>query len=192
LRVIGGRWRGTILSFPPVPGLRPTSDRVRETLFNWLQPVIAGARCLDLFAGSGALGFEAASRGAAAVVMVEQNRLAVAGLRFNSNRLGASVVRVVQADALQWLRRERQVFDVVFLDPPFGHKLLPKTLELLSGSGRLADGAHVYMERERVLGELALPPGWELFRAMSAGAVACSLARVARDGPATQTLVQGG
>src|SRR5512134_933490 len=119
LRIIGGRWRSRRLRFPPLPGLRPTPDRVRETLFNWLTPVIAGARCLDLFAGSGALGIEALSRGAAAVTFVERHPQAVRGLRANLAQLRAEGARVEQADALLWLRQAPQPFTVVFLNPPF-------------------------------------------------------------------------
>ncbi len=127
VRIIGGRWRGSRLPVADVPGLRPSSDRVRETLFNWLQAIVPGARCLDLFAGSGALGLEAASRGAASVLLIERERVLVDGLRASVGRLqsAAETVEVLQADVLHWLSaapaRVAQAgpFDLVFLDPPF-------------------------------------------------------------------------
>ena len=133
VRVIGGRWRGRRLPVPDLPGLRPTPDRVRETLFNWLAPVIEGAVCLDLFAGSGALGFEAASRGAGRVVMVEENERAVAGIRalaaeWGAAGLGTAGLEVHRAEALAWLRRASGSFDIVFLDPPYGSGLLQQAL----------------------------------------------------------------
>jgi len=124
LRIIAGRWRGRRLTVPALPGLRPTPDRVRETLFNWLGPRVEGARCLDLFAGTGALGFEAASRGAAQVVMVEQASRAVAQLRSHAAALLADVVEVVDREALSWLGGRFRRFDIVFLDPPFGRGLV--------------------------------------------------------------------
>jgi 16S rRNA (guanine966-N2)-methyltransferase len=150
---------------------------MRETLFNWLRPVIVEARCLDLFAGSGALGFEAASRGAAEVVMVEQDRVTVERLRANRALLGASCIRIVQADALRWLTNEQTRFDVIFLDPPFGQGLLARTIEGLGSSGYAPDGAWIYLEAERSLGEPPLPSAWELHRKALAGGVGYYLAR---------------
>ncbi|HKK13345.1 MAG TPA: 16S rRNA (guanine(966)-N(2))-methyltransferase RsmD [Gammaproteobacteria bacterium] len=178
LRIIGGAWRGRRLAFPPAAGLRPTPDRVRETLFNWLAPVIEGARCLDLFAGSGALGLEAASRGAARVVLVDRNRTVVAALREHATRLDAPGVEVVQADAFGFLQTSPTgQFDVVFLDPPFGEGLLAPCIEALDRGGWLAGGALVYLEAEAALGAPALPAGWELLRSRSAGGVGYHLAR---------------
>src|SRR5476649_1681914 len=119
LRIVGGKYRSRVLRVPARPGLRPTPDRVRETLFNWLGQDLTGLACLDLFAGSGALGFEAASRGAARVVMVEKDRAAVAELERSRATLGAAQVAVVDGDAALYLAREQERFDVVFLDPPF-------------------------------------------------------------------------
>ncbi len=148
VRIIAGRWRGSKLDVPDVPGLRPSSDRVRETLFNWLQGHVAGARCLDLFAGSGALGFEAASRGAAQVTMIERDAAALAALRASAGRLGAGGVEIVAADALAWLARAPdRAFDVAFLDPPFSAGLHQKTLDALTPW--LAPGAQVYVETGR-------------------------------------------
>ena len=142
VRIIGGRWRGTRLPVVDADGLRPTSDRVRETLFNWLQPVLRGARVLDLFAGSGALGFEAVSRGAGSAVLVERDARLAAMLRDSLARLDAGgQVEVAQSDALAWLRgpAPKQRFDVVFVDPPFAAALWPAVLEALPGV--LADDA---------------------------------------------------
>lgn len=147
VRIIGGRWRGTRLPVADADGLRPTSDRVRETLFNWLQPVLAGARVLDLFAGSGALGLEAVSRGAREAVLVERDARLAAMLRDSVARLDAvGQVEVAQADALSWLRgpASAQRFDVVFVDPPFAAALWPAVLEALPAV--VADGAWLYLE----------------------------------------------
>jgi 16S rRNA (guanine966-N2)-methyltransferase len=165
LRIIGGDYRRRVLSFPDGDGLRPTPDRVRETLFNWLGQELHGLACLDLFAGAGGLGFEAASRGARRVVMVEQARPAVAALKANQTLLGAKAIEVVQADALAWLGRCAEQFDVVFLDPPFASDFLPKALTLLAP--RLAEGARVYVEA----GQWPALDGWAVLREGKAGAV---------------------
>jgi 16S rRNA (guanine966-N2)-methyltransferase len=146
LRVIGGKYRSRMLRVPALPGLRPTPDRVRETLFNWLGQALDGLACLDLFAGSGALGFEAASRGARRVVMVEKDRVALAGLERSRTALGADQVAIVAGDAADYLERGRENFDVVFLDPPFRQNALPALLEKLRS--RLAPQARVYVESE--------------------------------------------
>ncbi len=176
LRIIGGRWRSRRLSFPDADGLRPTTDRVRETLFNWLQPAIGGARCLDLFAGSGALGLEALSRGAAECVFVDSSRQVIDSLRHNLQVLDAAGGHTVQAGALDYLATPPQPFDIVFLDPPFRRGLLTSCLEALQ-HGWLTPNARVYIETERELGEPPLPAGWELLRGKQAGQVAYYLAR---------------
>lgn len=177
LRIIGGEWRGRRIVFPPLPGLRPTPDRVRETLFNWLQGVVPGARCLDLFAGSGLLGIEAASRGAAKVVMAERSREAVAHLREQVRRLEASErIEVVRADALRWLEGPPQPFGVVFLDPPFGEGLVPPCCERLEERGWLEPGARIYLELEAEAGVPWLPANWTLMRSKRAGQVGYHLA----------------
>jgi 16S rRNA (guanine966-N2)-methyltransferase len=178
LRIIGGEWRGRRLNFPGVEGLRPTTDRVRETLFNWLQPMIQGARCLDLFAGSGALGLEALSRGAAAVNFVDSDRLAIHALRENLALLRDSHGSVIQSEALAFLRQAApaQPFDVVFLDPPFRKGLLQPCLEQLCRDGWLTEHARIYLEQEQELGEPELPPDWELLRCKKAGQVIYGLA----------------
>lgn len=178
LRIIGGQWRGRKLRFADGEGLRPTTDRVRETLFNWLQPVISGSRCLDLFSGSGALGLEALSRGAGEVVFIERNPKAVKALKENLALLQASGSEVHQADALAWLHGEAKPFDVIFLDPPFRQGLLAPALKLLAEGGWATHGARVYIELESEQGEPELPPGWQLLRSKQAGQVSYHLAEV--------------
>jgi 16S rRNA (guanine966-N2)-methyltransferase len=165
VRIIGGLYRRRMLAFPDASGLRPTTDRVRETVFNWLGQELDGKRCLDLFAGSGALGFEAASRGAAKVVMVEKSRMVAEVLKSNAAVLGAPGVNVVNADALQFLRKTQGQFDVVFLDPPFDSEFMQQVLPLLPPL--LASGAMVYVEG-RVWPDLA---GWDVLRRAEAGQV---------------------
>jgi 16S rRNA (guanine966-N2)-methyltransferase len=144
VRIIAGEYRGRRIKVPARPGLRPTPDRVRETLFNWLGQWLEGQCCLDLFAGSGALGFEAASRGAARVVMVESDRTAYEALQATRQTIGAAAVDVVNGDGLDYVAREGERFDVVFLDPPFGQNALPVVLERLDK--RLKSGARIYVE----------------------------------------------
>jgi len=170
VRIVGGRWRSRLLEVPDRPDLRPTPDRVRETLFNWLGQRLDGCACLDLFAGSGALGFEAASRGAARVVMVEADRVALAALRESRARLEAAEVEIVAGDALEYLVRERERFDVVFLDPPFRQNALPALLAKLPP--RLRPGARVYLEGAEAVPATA--PWRELKRAR-AGQVSSQL-----------------
>ena len=176
LRIIGGRWRGRKLPFAPVPGLRPTPDRVRETLFNWLAPVVTGSRCLDLYAGSGALGLEAASRGADQVVMVDQTREVVQTLHEQIDALQAQGIEIIQADVQAWLCGASRAFDIVFLDPPFHQDLVSRTLALLETNGWLASDAYIYIEAERGL-QPGLPEGWTLYRSKQAGQVGYHLAR---------------
>jgi 16S rRNA (guanine966-N2)-methyltransferase len=149
VRIIGGNFRGRKVAFPDRPDLRPTLGRVRETLFNWLRADVGGSRCLDLFAGSGALGFEAASRGAAAVTLVERDRRVAASLRDNAARLGADNVTVVCDRAERVLRRGGEPWDIVFLDPPFQQTLLASMLELIRDCGALAPEGLVYLEAPR-------------------------------------------
>jgi 16S rRNA (guanine966-N2)-methyltransferase len=144
VRIVGGAWRSRRIEVPARSGLRPTPDRVRETLFNWLGQDLTGLSCLDLFAGSGALGFEAASRGAARVVMLESHRATLAALERSRAALGASQVEIVRGDALAYLVRGGERFDVVFLDPPFRQNAVPALLERLPP--RLRRGARVYAE----------------------------------------------
>jgi 16S rRNA (guanine966-N2)-methyltransferase len=179
VRIIGGGWRGRRVSFPDLPGLRPTPDRVRETLFNWLQHAIAGARCLDLFAGSGALGLEALSRGAKELVFVEQAVAASRALQEQLIRLGGQAKgRVVEMGAARYLRSSPQAFDIVFLDPPFGRGALAEYVPLLDAGQWLEEGALVYLENQKLDGVPVLPAHWELLKSKSAGVVGYHLARV--------------
>jgi 16S rRNA (guanine966-N2)-methyltransferase len=162
IRIIGGRWRGTRLAVADAPGLRPTSDRVRETLFNWLMPMLPGARVLDLFAGSGALGLEAVSRGANGALLVERDPALAQSLRQACERLQAEAVQVIQADALQWLRVPvHGRFDLVFLDPPFDAGLWREALASLPPW--LADDAWLYLESPAAAG-VTPGPDWSLHR----------------------------
>ncbi len=175
LRIIGGTWRGRRFRFPPSPQIRPTPDRVRETLFNWLGGRVSGARCLDLFAGSGALGLEALSRGAAEVVFVEQDGPAARELRSRLVEWGAgSGARVEQADALRFLRggaASAPPFEIVFLDPPFAADLLQGAAELLESGHWLSPDALIYVESAARSELPAMPPSWVLMRAKQAGEV---------------------
>lgn len=179
VRIIAGRWRGRRIVFPDSAGLRPTPDRVRETVFNWLQPVIHGARCLDLFAGSGALGFEALSRGARSVVFVECEQMVFQQLRATGQVLAATDAEFVCGNAEEWLRRApAQRFDIAFLDPPFASGALQSACELLDAGGWLARDAHVYVEAPADIPLSFLPRDWQVIRSKRAGQVGYHLARV--------------
>lgn len=171
LRIIAGTWRGRKLPILDAEGLRPTGDRLREILFNWLAPHISGASCLDLFSGTGALGFEALSRGAAGVTMLEVNRHVAAQLRTNSATLNAGNAEIIEADALAWLQHQPQAtFDLAFVDPPFGADLWQATMEALEAGALLAPQARIYVEVPKDL--LLSPPGnWRLDKFKTAGAV---------------------
>ena len=173
LRIIGGEWRGRKLSFPALPELRPTPDRVRETLFNWLRDILPGARCLDLFAGSGALALEALSRGAEEVVMVDRLPAVVAHLKEHIRQLNARNAHVVLAEALEFMQGPPRPFDVVFLDPPFQSALLGQCLLRLAGAGHgwLAPRAWIYVETDRRAPLPPLPADWAVSRHKQAGEV---------------------
>ncbi|MGH8279198.1 MAG: 16S rRNA (guanine(966)-N(2))-methyltransferase RsmD [Gammaproteobacteria bacterium] len=179
-RIIAGEWRRRRLSFPPVPDIRPSPDRVRETLFNWLRDTVAGASCLDLFAGSGALGLEALSRGAAAVLFVDHERRVVEALNAHLARLGAAGGTSLQADALAYLRGTPHAFDLVFLDPPFASPFLGEVIAALRKSAWLAPTASIYMEYPKGAPPV-VPDDWTLVRTSRAGQVGFALAR--RSGP---------
>lgn len=171
MRIIGGEWRSRVLPFPDRPGLRPTPNRVRETLFNWLGQDLEGLACLDLFAGSGALGFEALSRHAASVTLVERDMAACAALRDNAAKLQAVRANVVCADAYSFLAGSAGRYDVIFLDPPFDSG---RALECLEALPRVLNpGARVYLES----GERVDAEGWETIRVNRAGAVFYHLLR---------------
>ena len=175
IRIIGGVWRGRKLTVPDHPGLRPTPDRVRETLFNWLAGAIGGARCLDLFAGAGALGFEALSRGARSVMLVEQDRQLAQQLRTARSTLDAQQAQIVCAEALAWLEQAHEPFDIVFLDPPFHREYVKKTCALLTNKGHLTPAAYVYTETEP--GATPRCPALQALKQARAGQVEYSLYR---------------
>ena len=170
VRIIGGKWRSRIVTFPAAAQLRPTPDRVRETLFNWLGQRLDGLSCLDLFAGSGALGFEALSRGAGRVVMVERDRQVHAALRESAQLLQAEGAEIVNGDGLAYLERAAGVFDVVFLDPPFASDLAARALAALPP--HLATDGRVYVETALAT---QAPAGWSVLREDRAGAVRYAL-----------------
>lgn len=169
VRIVGGQWRSRIISFPFHADLRPTPDRVRETLFNWLGQDLTGLKCLDLFAGSGALGFEAASRGAEQVVMVESNSSVFKGLSDNKSKLKAEQVELIKMDAGVFLTVDTREFDVVFLDPPYRLDILPKIVPLLPS--HLSKDGQVYLEAERFNDIDQLLLHWQIRRKTKAGKV---------------------
>lgn len=182
LRIIGGQWRGRKLVFAPVPGLRPTPDRVRETLFNWLAPFVHGARCVDLFAGSGALGLEALSRGAAYCDFVDSSARALRQIEAHLAMLSAREQGQCHAmSALQFLHRAEAGYDIAFIDAPFDSDLLAPACALLAGRRLLNEGALVYTETAAADGAPLVPPGWHLRREKRAGGVSFRLFVVAAD-----------
>ena len=178
VRIIGGQWKRSKLPVPDLPGLRPTSDRIRETLFNWLGQTLTGWHVLDAFAGSGALGFEAASRGAGAVVMVEREAALVDGLRASQKRLQATALTIHRANALNWMTACADRFDLIFLDPPFADDLFDRAVA--AAVPLLAEGGLIYVESPR---DIAPPPGFTTWRQGRAGAVHYQLLR-REDNPA--------
>lgn len=178
MRIVAGKWRGRFLTVDDAPGLRPSSGRIRETLFNWLAPVIEGAHCLDLFAGTGVLGLEALSRGAASVTFVERSPKVAATLRRSIATLGADDAVLHVGDAFAWLgQAEPRCYDVVFLDPPYSLESLADLCRLLHEKRWLAAGAGIYMEQDRNVGRPALPDGFTVVREKTAGSVRYSLTR---------------
>ena len=176
IRIIGGQLRNSRLDVPDLPGLRPTAERVRETLFNWLAPVMAGARCLDLCAGTGALGIEALSRGAASVQFVERDTRAAQALRDNLARLKAQGGQVASIDASTFLQGAPQPYELVFLDPPFAQDLWGPLAERLEQGDWLTSRAWIYVESPRTAA-LTLPGSWGLHREGAAGEVRYALYR---------------
>ena len=174
MRIVGGEWRGRRIAVPPTA--RPTPDRVRETVFNWLMPWIDGARCLDLFAGTGAFGFEALSRGAASAVLVERDPMAVQGLQATKTALNAASARIVPGSAEAFLQGPPQPFDIAFIDPPFASSELATVLARLHG-GWIAPGGLIYIESAADAGLPALPSDWAWVRNKTAGQVGYNLAR---------------
>jgi len=179
IRIIGGRWRSRIITFPAHADLRPTPDRVRETLFNWLGQDLTGLNCLDLFAGSGALGFEAASRGAENVVMIESFNSVHQALSENKIKLNANSIELIRMDASVFLLTDTRKFDIVFLDPPYRMDILPKILPMLPPF--LAEGAQVYLENEHSCNFEKNLQHWHIRRKGKAGKVNYYLLELNRD-----------
>ena len=181
VRIIGGEWRGRKLPVLLSDGLRPTSDRVRETVFNWLQFKIAGANCLDVFAGSGALGLEALSRGAKSTTFLECSASVVKQLQENLHCLNINNARVVQGDSLMWLESEQVAcFDVIFLDPPFHLDLMQQAVDKVFLNGVVSNeafGSWLYLEQEKTLEWPRLPEGWVCYREKSTSQVRFGLFR---------------
>ncbi|MSR10764.1 MAG: 16S rRNA (guanine(966)-N(2))-methyltransferase RsmD [Gammaproteobacteria bacterium] len=180
VRIIGGTHRTRKLNFPDAPGLRPTSDRIRETLFNWLRDDLHGASCLDLFAGSGALGFEALSRGASWVDFVENSVVAKAALTEALVTLHFTNAAIHCEEALRWIARQlapEKAFDIVFLDPPFTDNLLPQVCRKLADSALLKPTAKIYIETDATAPQLAVPAEWQLLKIKRAGNVSFGLYR---------------
>jgi 16S rRNA (guanine966-N2)-methyltransferase len=176
VRIIAGRWRGTRLPVPELDGLRPSGDRARETLFNWLQPHLRGSRCADLFAGSGVLGLEAASRGAGRVVLVERAAEAARSIEETLARIGAESAELVRSDAIAWLRScAPESLDIVFIDPPFGSGLQERALEAIDRGSVVRAGGFVYLESGRDSVPVPPGPGWAVFREKTLGEVRIQL-----------------
>lgn len=177
LRIIGGDFRGRKLPVLDAEGLRPTSDRVRETLFNWLQFEIPGAHCLDLFSGSGALSFEAVSRGAKSATLLELNSANAKQLKVNLLQLKMEQARVYEVDSLQWLNQKaEQPYDVVFIDPPFHKGMMQTSVNLLFENGYVTEHTYLYLEQEKGLDWPALPEGWHLKKEKKTSKVQFALA----------------
>ena len=176
LRIIAGEWRGRKLPVADLPGLRPTSGRVRETVFNWLNMYVPGAHVLDCFSGTGALSLEALSRGAASAVMLEKAGPAAQTLKVNLATLKSDKGQVFNTDSLQWLNQKAsQSFDLVFLDPPFRMDMLQATCELLENNGYLNENSLIYIEAEKELSPLPVPANWQPLKSKMAGQLSFTL-----------------
>ncbi|MFT4886779.1 MAG: 16S rRNA (guanine966-N2)-methyltransferase [Pseudohongiellaceae bacterium] len=178
IRIIGGDLRSRKIEFPTITGLRPTSDRVRETLFNWIQMDLAGNNCLDLFSGSGALGIESLSRGASSVTFVEENQIAAKSIQENLNRLHLSEGQVVCSDALKWIDNQKSSmtkYDVVFLDPPFSSNIMASTCQHLDSNGLLNKACKIYTETSIDPNKIIFPQSWRRLKEKKAGQVFFSL-----------------
>jgi 16S rRNA (guanine966-N2)-methyltransferase len=175
LRIIAGKWRSRLISFPDVPGLRPTGNRIRETLFNWLQNSIAGADCIDLFAGSGACGIEALSRGARSSHFLENNKTAASALTANLKKLEADNGNVICKDAFAWLavpeNEFENYFSIAFIDPPYAKNLEIIAVQALEKSGILKNGARIYLESDKALAVELFPANWVNLKLEKAGSV---------------------
>ena len=179
LRIVAGIWRSRLLEIAEVPGLRPTSSRIRETVFNWLSPRIAGAHCLDLFAGTGALGLEALSRGAASCDFVENSSKAAKTLRANIAMLESPAARVHESKAQDFLRQAgARQYEILFLDPPFAADLLPELCRLIEAGNLLTYDARIYVEEDRNQPMFELPERWQVLKSKETGNVRYSLLEV--------------
>ena len=178
IRIIGGRFRGSKIPVPELPDLRPTPNRIRETLFNWLAPIIHGATCLDLFAGAGGLGLEALSRGAKKVVFIDNNPIATQHIQAQINRLAVDNATVHQYDAIKGLEKLNEKFDVIFLDPPFQSILLKTCCQALIHSNLLNQPSWVYVETSKQTHEELFPETWVMHRQKHAGNVAYQLLKI--------------
>lgn len=170
VRIIAGQWRSRRIPVPNAEGVKPTSDRTRETLFNWLAPIIQNAHCLDLFAGSGILGFEALSRGASHVTFVDNNPGVIIHLQNTLEQLNTTA-EILHLDATKQFISQNKPFDIVFLDPPFHQNLLEPSCSWLEESGLLTDSAYIYIEVERGLAQLPIPENWHTIREKVVGQV---------------------
>ncbi len=175
VRIIAGKHRGRKLPVLMADGLRPTTDRVKETVFNWLMPYVVGARCLDCFAGSGSLGFEAVSRGAQSLDFFELNKKASQQLQANITLLKESTVKVFQGDCLALIKQQIEAYDLVFIDPPFRKGLVSSVITQLTEQQLLKDDAVIYVETEAELADLGIPANWQLLKEKVAGQVAYRL-----------------
>ncbi len=182
LRIIGGKWRSRKLTFPAIQGLRPTPSRIRETLFNWLAADLPGSHCLDLFAGSGALGFEALSRGADRVTMIEKNRDITNALQQNKRVLDANGLSILNQDAMGGIAKldPMNTFDILFCDPPFNQHLMEPLIQAIENSTVLSEAAKLYIETEKSLTSLEFPANWSLLKEKTAGDVRYRLLEVGK------------
>ncbi|EEZ42269.1 MULTISPECIES: 16S rRNA (guanine(966)-N(2))-methyltransferase RsmD [Bacteria] len=171
VRIISGQWRGRKLPVHDVEGLRPTTDRVKETLFNWLAQDIYQAKCLDLFAGSGSLSFEALSRGAESLTMIELDQKAAAQLKQNLTAIGATNATLHNTNSVNFLNQAGTPHDLVFIDPPFRKDLIQQVIAALEANHWLSPNALIYIEAEKELGSIDVPPSWHLYREKTAGQV---------------------
>ncbi len=171
IRIIGGKWRSRKVGFITKESLRPTPDRVRETLFNWLAPHILGATCLDLYAGSAVLGFEALSRGAKSVIAIEKDRQNYQQILQNSATLQADGLEAINKDVLDWLQEPKFVADLVFVDPPYKQDILFTTLDLLEANTWVGINSLIYFEQDKPLEQALLPANWSVWRESKAGKV---------------------
>jgi 16S rRNA (guanine966-N2)-methyltransferase len=179
LRIVAGKWRSRLLPIVDVEGLRPTPERIRETVFNWLSSEISGSHCLDPFAGTGALAFEALSRGAASATLIDKSARVSDALKSSAVLLDADNARILCADGLSFIQQKAsRRFDIVFLDPPFAEDIVEECCRLLQSNGWLTDRAAVYIEQRQGRPEPALPTGWTIDKDNKAGNVRYMLARV--------------